>query len=85
MIKFAIKLIVLAVPLLLIVGPSEAATKKLKSATSQAQMSEQEYAARERCINLAQKEPQSGDEFKATGNRRSVIYTDCIRKAGYKY
>jgi hypothetical protein len=82
MMRFALKMSILALPVLLIAGPVDAQTKK---ASKSGQMSEQEYLAREKCIALAQQEKQSGDEAKASTNRRSTIYTDCIRKAGYRY
>lgn len=90
MTELAIKMSVLALPLLLLFGPAEAATKKATNARAQmsepytrSEMGPEADAVRTKCWALAAQRRQSSDEFRATVSPQSVIYGDCVRKEGY--
>lgn len=88
--NLAIKLSVLAVPLLLAVAPADAAPRRATDARAQAsepvgrEMSPQAMAVRERCMAQALKVQQNGDEARATQSPQSVIYSQCVMRDGYR-
>jgi hypothetical protein len=89
MMDYAIKLGVLAIPLLLALAPADAATKKPLNARAQAsepyhsETGPQATAVRTACTQLAAKRSESSDEFRSLMGPRRTIYSDCVRDKGY--
>ena len=89
MMNLAIKLSVLAVPVLLAVAPADAAARKPLNARAQAsepyhsETGPQATAVRTACTQLAAKRSESSDEFRSPMGPRRIIYSDCVRDKGY--
>lgn len=81
MISLTVKALILSMPLLLVMAPADAQTQK--KATPR-ELSDAAIEARTKCGQEALARPQSSDEFRASPSPRYIIYTTCMKKAGFR-